>query len=79
MIEQKHLIITGKWDKQQEHTSAVNFLKIYILLKFLVDTCPFIGPLIPLFWTSGDVSCGFQSHSGQPYLHLPEAYIMYIP
>ena len=25
---------------------------------------PFVGPLIPLFWTSGDVSSGFQSQSG---------------
>ena len=33
-------------------------------LKFLLDTCPFVGPLIPLFWTSGDVSSGFQSQSG---------------
>ena len=23
-----------------------------------------MGPLIPLFWTSGDVSSGFQSHNG---------------
>ena len=38
--------------------------------KFLVDTCPFVGPLMPLFWTSGDVSSGFQSQSGQPYSHL---------
>ena len=29
-----------------------------------------MGPLIPLFWTSGDVSSGFQSQSGQPYLCL---------
>ena len=29
-------------------------------------------PLIPLFWTSGDIS-GFQSQSGQPYSHLVEA------
>ena len=35
--------------------------------KFLLDTCPFLGPLIPLFQTSGDVSSGFQSQSGQPY------------
>ena len=28
----------------------------------------FVGPLKPLFWTSGDVSSGFQSQSGQPYL-----------
>ena len=34
-----------------------------------------MGPLIPLFWTSGDVSSGFQSHSGQPYSHLAEAYV----
>ena len=31
-----------------------------------------MGPLIPLFWTSRDVSSGFQS-SGQSYLHLAEA------
>ena len=30
-----------------------------VFLKFLLDTCPFFGPLIPLFWTSGDVSSGF--------------------
>ena len=47
--------------------------------KFLVDTCHFMGPPIPLFWTFGDVSSGFQSHSGQPYLHLAEVYRMYIP
>ena len=33
-------------------------------LKFLADTCPFLGPLVPLFWISGDVSSGFQSQSG---------------
>ena len=26
----------------------------------------FVGPLIPLFWTSGNVSSGFQSQSGLP-------------
>ena len=29
----------------------------------------FGGPLVPLFWISGDVSSGFQSQSGLPYLH----------
>ena len=38
-----------------------------------------MGPLISLFWTSGDVSSGFQSQSGQPYSHLVEAYVIYIP
>ena len=36
-----------------------------------------VGPLTPLFWTSGDVSSGFQSQSGQPYLHLAEAYLLF--
>ena len=29
-------------------------------------------------WTSGDVSSGFQSQSGQPYLHLAEVYVIYV-
>ena len=33
-----------------------------------------MGPLIPLFWTSGDISSGFQSQSGQPYLHLAKEF-----
>ena len=36
----------------------------FFFLKFLADTCPFLGPLVPLFWISGDVSSGFQSQSG---------------
>ena len=39
-----------------------------------MDTCPFLGPLISLFWTSGGVSTGFQSQIGQPYWHLGEPY-----
>ena len=38
----------------------------------------FWGPLILLFWTSGDVCSGFQNQSGQPYSHLAEAYVMYL-
>ena len=41
---------------------AANFFSFYF--KFLLDTCPFLGPLIPLFMTSGDVCSGFQSQSG---------------
>ena len=37
-----------------------------------------MGPLIPVFWTSDDIS-GFQSQSGQPYSHLVEAYMLHIP
>ena len=38
-----------------------------------------LGPLIPLFWTSGDVSSGFQSQSWHPYSHLAEAYVIRVP
>ena len=38
-----------------------------------------MGPLIPLFWTSGDVSSGFKSQSGQPYSCLVEAYMLHFP
>ena len=31
--------------------------------------CPILGPLVPLFWISNDVSSGFQSQSGLPYSH----------
>ena len=38
----------------------------------------FLGPLIPLFWTSGNVSPGFHSQSGQPYSHLTEVYVLHV-
>ena len=38
----------------------------------------FVEPLITLFWTSGDVSSGFQSQSGQPYSCLVEAYVLHV-
>ena len=50
------------------HACLPNSTKIYTFFffkkKFLADTCPFLGPLVPLFWISGDVSSGFQSQSG---------------
>ena len=48
-------------------------------VSFIVDIGPFIGPLILLFWTSGDVSSRFQSQSEQLYSDLPEVYVMYVP
>ena len=39
----------------------------------------FLGPLVPLFWISGDVSSGFQSQSGFCLIHIAEANVMYIP
>ena len=52
--------------------------KIFLKNNF-EDMSPFLGPLIPLFQTSGEVFSGFQSQSGQSYLHLAEAYVIYIP
>ena len=37
---------------------------VFLKKKFLADTCPILGPLVPLFRISGDVSSGFQSQSG---------------
>ena len=42
-----------------------NFLK-----KYLEERSLFLRPLIPLFWTSGDVFSGFQGQSGQSYPHF---------
>ena len=40
----------------------------------------FLGPLVPLFWISGDVSSGFQSQSGFCLIcFFAEANVMYIP
>ena len=42
----------------------------FFLNKFLGGhMCPILGPLVPLFWMSSDVSSGFQSQSGLPYSH----------
>ena len=37
---------------------------VHFLKRFLEDTSLSMGPLIPLFWTSGDVCYGFQSQGG---------------
>ena len=41
-------------------------------------TCPILGPLVPLFWISGDVFSGFQSQSSFCLISIPEANVMYI-
>ena len=38
--------------------------KTDFLKKNLLDTCPSVGPLISLLWTTGDISSWFQSQSG---------------
>ena len=44
---------------------------------FFVDHS--LGSTNTLFRTSGDISSGFQSPSGQPYSHLAEVYVLLIP
>ena len=39
-------------------------MSILFLKKIWRTFILFVGPLMPLFWTSGDVSSGFQSQSG---------------
>ena len=55
-----------------------SYIKLFkFFKKILVDTCPFVGLLIPLFWTFGYTSSGFQSQSWQPYSHLAEVYVRF--
>ena len=43
-----------------------HFLKAVTFFKQIsMDTYTFMGPLMRLFWTFGDVSCGFQSQGRQ--------------
>ena len=56
-----------------EHKNKMFFFKYLDHISFFVE------PLIPLFWTYGDVFSGFQSQSGQPYLHLVEVYVLHVP
>ena len=61
------------------------FKEVYIYILFFKvfggHLCPILGPLVPLFWISGDVSSGFQSQSGLPgcLIHIVKANIMHVP
>ena len=47
--------------------SLIYLLNTAFLKKNWRTSVLLLGPLIPLFWTSGYISSGFQSQSGQPY------------
>ena len=60
-----------------EYTVSIPMLYInYFFKTFLSDilTCPILGPLVPLFWISGDVSFGFQSQSGFCLIHTTKTW-----
>ena len=59
--------------------SSFSKLKNLSFIKILVDITLFVGPLIPMFWTSGDVYSAFQSQTRQPYSHLAEVYMLPVP
>ena len=43
-------------------------LEPFFKKEILEDIPPFCGPLISLFWTSGDICSGFQNQSGSSTL-----------
>ena len=61
-----HRISTKELQSRIEVQFFFFFFKIFSADTY---TCPILGPLIPLFWISGDISSGFQSQSGLPYSH----------
>ena len=68
-----------EWTVRLGHGDAllVDLFHVSFFSKFLEDISPFVGPPNS-FWSSGDVSSGFQSHSGQPYSRLAEAYVFHV-
>ena len=45
--------------------------RTFLFKTFLGTHVLFVGPLIPLFWTSGDICSGFQSQGGSLACMLP--------
>ena len=60
--------IVSVWIIGQQNERSLLVMR-FVFKFFLRTFVLFVGPLVPLFWTSGNIS-GFQSQSGQPYLHL---------
>ena len=47
-----------------QYTQIINVCIKLLFKKNLEDISPFVGSLIPLFWTSGEICPGFQSQGG---------------
>ena len=79
-IINKYGVLISQWTWLYQALVFVFFLFFFcFFLKSLLNICPFFGPLILLFRTSGDISSGFQSQSGQPYSNFSETYVIYVP
>ena len=51
---------------------------VWVFFKILLDTWSFLGQLIPLFWTSGDMSSfNFKARVGSLINTLAEAYVIH--
>ena len=48
--------------------SDIAHFKVVFFKKFWRTQVLFVGSLIPLFWTSGDVFCRLQRQSWQPFM-----------
>ena len=64
-------------------STSISYYRVYLGVSFLSfvifgEHISFNGPQISLFWSSGNVSSGFQSQCGQPYWYLAGAYVIYI-
>ena len=78
LLWNRNIIVLGSvtiFDTNEINTKHDKGLKlaktvVKVFFKILLDPSPFVGPLIPLFQISGDVSSEFQSQSGQPYSHF---------
>ena len=62
-------LITNKVNYSSFFSDSTGQFVYFFKKKIWRTSVLFVGPLIPLFWTSGDVYPGFQSQSGYPCLH----------
>ena len=56
--------------------------KVKTFLKMILAdrcTCPILGPLVPLFWISGDISSDFKAIMDSALFAFTEANVIYIP
>ena len=61
MLSMLSLTTCWSWRRTMNYSAVGNS---FFFFKFWRTWVLFVGPLIPLFWTSGDISSGFQSQSG---------------
>ena len=60
-----NVFLPSKWLNFLDWISLVIAISYQHFLKnFMMDTCPFEGPLVPLFWTSGESSKSSSENRG---------------